>query len=87
MASQVARRMFTTEEFHRMAQAGILAEDDRVSLPRLPRHLVSGQRDPGISRAGIDPDFRRRLALPPDWRAGSRRVPLRTEKLRTSVGN
>jgi Uma2 family endonuclease len=32
MAAQVARRMFTTEEFHRMAQAGILAEHDRVEL-------------------------------------------------------
>jgi Uma2 family endonuclease len=32
MAAQVARRMFSTEEFHRMAQVGILAEDDRVEL-------------------------------------------------------
>jgi len=32
MRTQVARRMFTTDEFHRMATAGILAEDDRVEL-------------------------------------------------------
>ena len=32
MAAQVARRMFTTDEFHRMAEAGILSEDDRVEL-------------------------------------------------------
>ncbi len=32
MAAQVARRMFTTDEFHRMAAAGILSEDDRVEL-------------------------------------------------------
>jgi Uma2 family endonuclease len=30
--TQVARRMFTTDEFHRMADAGILSEDDRVEL-------------------------------------------------------
>lgn len=32
MAAQVARRMFTTDEFHRMGEAGILSEDDRVEL-------------------------------------------------------
>lgn len=32
MAAQVARRMFTTDEYHRMAAAGILSEDDRVEL-------------------------------------------------------
>ena len=32
MAAQVARRAFTTDEFHRMAEAGILSEDDRVEL-------------------------------------------------------
>ena len=32
MQAQVARRMFTTDEFHRMAEAGILSEDDRVEL-------------------------------------------------------
>lgn len=32
MAFQLLRRGFTVEEFHRMAQAGILTEDDRVEL-------------------------------------------------------
>jgi len=32
MRAQVARRPFTTEEYHRMAEAGILSEDDRVEL-------------------------------------------------------
>ena len=32
MAAQVARRLFTTDEFHRMAETGILAEDDRLEL-------------------------------------------------------
>jgi hypothetical protein len=30
MAVQLVRRSFTVEEYHRMAQAGILSEDDRV---------------------------------------------------------
>jgi Uma2 family endonuclease len=30
--TQVARRIFTTDEFHRMGDAGILSEDDRVEL-------------------------------------------------------
>ena len=32
MAVQVRRHLFTVEEYHRMAQAGILSEDDRVEL-------------------------------------------------------
>ena len=32
MAVQVAKRLFTVEEYHRMAEAGILTEDDRVEL-------------------------------------------------------
>lgn len=32
MTAQVARRMFTTDEYHRMGEAGILSEDDRVEL-------------------------------------------------------
>ena len=32
MRTQVARRTFTAEEYHRMVTAGILAEDDRVEL-------------------------------------------------------
>ncbi|MDW8120177.1 MAG: Uma2 family endonuclease [Chloroflexota bacterium] len=32
MAVQVKRRRFTVEEYHRLAQAGILGEDDRVEL-------------------------------------------------------
>jgi len=32
MAVQVLRRRFSTEEYHRMVQAGILHEDDRVEL-------------------------------------------------------
>lgn len=32
MAVQLARRSFTVEEYHQMAHAGILTEDDRVEL-------------------------------------------------------
>jgi len=32
MSVQVQRRLFTVEEYHRMAEAGILSEDDRVEL-------------------------------------------------------
>jgi Uma2 family endonuclease len=32
MAVQLLRRLFTVEEYHRMAQAGILTEDDRLEL-------------------------------------------------------
>ena len=32
MATQVLRRRFTLEEYHRMGEAGILGEDDRVEL-------------------------------------------------------
>ena len=32
MAGQVARRLFTTDDYHRMGQAGVLTEDDRVEL-------------------------------------------------------
>jgi len=32
MAVQLLRRSFTVEDYHRMAQAGILSEDDRVEL-------------------------------------------------------
>lgn len=32
MRTQVARRAFTVDEYHRMAVAGILSEDDRVEL-------------------------------------------------------
>ena len=45
---EVARRLFTVEEYHRMAEAGILGEDERVELiegeivqmaPIGPRHV------------------------------------------------
>ena len=32
MSSQAARRYFTVDEYHRMGEAGILREDDRVEL-------------------------------------------------------
>jgi Uma2 family endonuclease len=32
MAVQLARRLFTVEEFHRMGKAGVFSEDDRVEL-------------------------------------------------------
>lgn len=32
MEAQVLRRVFSVDEFHRMAEAGILAEDDRLEL-------------------------------------------------------
>jgi Uma2 family endonuclease len=32
MSMPLARRSFTVEEYHRMARAGVFAEDDRVEL-------------------------------------------------------
>lgn len=32
MAVQLARHLFTVQEFHRLADAGVLAEDDRIEL-------------------------------------------------------
>jgi Uma2 family endonuclease len=32
MVMQIVRRLFTTEDYHRMMQNGVLAEDDRVEL-------------------------------------------------------
>jgi hypothetical protein len=32
MSVQVARRYFTVEEYHRMGQAGVFSEDDRIEL-------------------------------------------------------
>ena len=32
MGTDVAKRLFTTDEYHKMAEAGILHEDDRVEL-------------------------------------------------------
>jgi Uma2 family endonuclease len=32
MATELTRRLFTVDEYHRMAEAGILGEDDRVEL-------------------------------------------------------
>ncbi len=32
MATEIARKQFTVHEYHRMADAGILTEDDRVEL-------------------------------------------------------
>lgn len=32
MVAEVARRLFTVEEYHQMAEAGILHEDDRIEL-------------------------------------------------------
>ena len=32
METQVTRRRFTVDDYHRMAEAGILHEDDRIEL-------------------------------------------------------
>ncbi len=32
MAVQLARKLFTIDDYHRMAEVGILSEDDRVEL-------------------------------------------------------
>jgi len=53
MAAQVLRRTFTVDEYHQMAQTGILCEDDRVELlegeiiemtPIGPRHAARVDR-------------------------------------------
>jgi Uma2 family endonuclease len=50
MAVQLARRLFTVEEFHRMGKAGVFSEDDRVEL--LDREIVQmtpiGSRHAGV---------------------------------------
>jgi len=56
MSVQIARRFFTVDEYHRMGEAGIFSEDDRVELiegeilqmsPIGSRHAASAQ--PGCS--------------------------------------
>ncbi len=32
MSGQVARRYFSVDEYHRMGEAGVFSEDDRVEL-------------------------------------------------------
>ncbi len=32
MATEISKRLFTVDDYHRMAEAGILSEDDRVEL-------------------------------------------------------
>lgn len=53
MSVQLLRRQFTVEEYHRMVEAGILTEDERVELldgmivqmlPISPRHAACGKR-------------------------------------------
>ncbi|MBW4680372.1 MAG: Uma2 family endonuclease [Microcoleus vaginatus WJT46-NPBG5] len=53
MSVQLLRRQFTVEEYHRMAEAGILTEDERVELidgmivqmlPISPRHAACVKR-------------------------------------------
>jgi Uma2 family endonuclease len=46
MPGQLTRRLFTVEEYHRIAQAGVLTEDDRVEL--LDGEIV--QTAPTVSR-------------------------------------
>ena len=46
MATQVARRLFTVEEYQQIAEAGILGEDERVGLLRgeIVRMAAMGSR-------------------------------------------
>ena len=60
---EVPRRLFSVEEYHRMAEAGILGEDERVELiegeivqmaPIGPRHCWQRhQRQLGCSSRGL----------------------------------
>ncbi|WP_448567077.1 Uma2 family endonuclease [Thermus sp.] len=61
MRAVVKRRPFTTEEYHRLLQAGILGEDDRVELiegeilemsPLGSRHVAAVNRIPRLLRFG-----------------------------------
>jgi hypothetical protein len=36
MAVELQRHRFTVDDYYRMAEAGILDEDSRVELPRIP---------------------------------------------------
>lgn len=62
MSVQFARRYFTVDEYHRMGEAGIFLEDDRVELiegeilmmrPIGSRHAVEVHTDPidGVYRS------------------------------------
>jgi Uma2 family endonuclease len=63
MRAVVKRRPFTTEEYHRLLQAGILREDDRVELiegeilemsPIGSRHAAAVKRlDHGFSSSAL----------------------------------
>ena len=64
MATEIARRLFTVHDYHRMVDAGILCEDDRVELihgevlamsPIGPRHSAAVLRaNHGLSRIAGD---------------------------------
>ena len=47
VAVRIPRRRFTIDEYHRMGEAGVLSEDDRVD--RLPAGAVPRERDPRLT--------------------------------------
>lgn len=79
MASKSAERLFTVDEYYRMAEAGILGEDDRVEL--LDGRVV--QMSPiGSRHAACVDRLTRRMAEVPEERAVLRvQSPVRLDKL------
>jgi Uma2 family endonuclease len=79
MASEQTTRLFTVDEYYRMAEAGILGEDDRVEL--LDGRIV--QMSPiGSRHAACVDRLTRRLAAVPEGRAVLRvQSPVRLGKL------
>ena len=64
MSVPLTKRRFTVEEYHRMAEVGILAEDDRVELldgeivhmtPIGPRHAWCVRAVREVRKLGLDP--------------------------------
>lgn len=60
MVIQLARRRFTTQEYHWMGEVGLLGEDDRVELIEGEQEMKSY-----VFRVVIEPDEDRWLARVP----------------------
>jgi hypothetical protein len=67
MSPTVSRRLFTTEEFRRMAEAGLLREDDRlgVSSPPFSGRAQGGRRFGSREAGGAERVAPTGVSIPP----------------------